>query len=141
MIKRNISNIFIRVAPGCKSKLTQAGTCTTEMSENRATRVSVPKRRCGTRWQYQARKSKKLHHKDAMKLTETVYVMMMRTMSGPCNEKLMGLLRAVSLPLGKASPGTSLLHWEWYVQGSRQWRGEDLKRRSCCRGRSRGNTE
>ena len=98
--------LLIKVAPGGKSELTQAGTCTTEMSNNRATRASVPKQRCGTRWQYQARKSKKLHHKDAMKLTETVYVMMMRTTSGPCNEKLMGLLRAVSLPLGKASRGT-----------------------------------
>ena len=65
MIKRNISNIFIRVAPGARASSTEQGLA--PLRNNHATRASSPDWKCGQGQQNQARKSKELHHKDAMK--------------------------------------------------------------------------
>ena len=68
VIKSNTKVLFNKVARGGKSELARARTCTTERSQNRATRAFDPEWEMWYQMAVQARKSKKLHPRGEVKL-------------------------------------------------------------------------
>ena len=144
------------MAPGSKNELNWAGTCATRNNANHATRASSPDWKCGTRWQFRLARARNCtirrdevaedngsHDEDRYRADLRIATcgLLRRHVSGRASglakqqltvswQAHLRNLRNKLLSSGHGTP-----------RNSRQWWGQGLLRRRCCRSRSRGDTE
>ena len=128
----------------------------TKNNANHATRASSPDWKCGTRWHFRLARARNFttrydevaedngsydEDRNRADLRSATCGILGRQVggraSGLAKQQLM-----VSWQTGMKKQSNKILRsGNGTSRSSRQWRGEDLERRSCCRNRSRGETE